>query len=59
MNTRLVYFVNVYEDQQGRWHYGWRTTSRYSSERLPHSWMAWIFQRNRRHVCRLRIMYNR
>ena len=50
-------YINVYADEQGRWHYGMPTESYYLSQRLPNSLLGLLGQKmlKRRHVCRLRV----
>lgn len=50
-----TYYVNVYEGKRGGWHYGTMTDSRFMSEILANSWLCWIGQTGRRHVCRIKV----
>ena len=50
-----VFYVNVYEGRRGGWFYGMAVDSRLMSETLAESWLRWIGQRGRRHVCRVKV----
>ena len=52
-----IYYVNVYADQNGGWHYGMPVSSRDVSVVLSRSLLCAVVQtmRGRRHVCRIKV----
>ena len=48
-------YVNVYEGSRGGLFYVMAVDSRFMSAALAESWLRYVGQRGRRHVCRIKV----